>query len=276
MRNLLIFINRYSAFLLFLLFESIALSILVINNTYQRSITISSANELVGDAYYRLNSVEDYLSLKSTNDSLSSENAALRNQLQTSFLNTRLDTHRVYSPINEQRYLYLSAQVINNSIHQKNNYITVNKGFVDGIKKGMGVISPSGVVGIVVNVSPRFSIVQSLLHKDTRISAMIERNKSFGSLIWGDQIDSRKAVLKDIPSHVKIKTGDKIVTSGFSLFPSGIPIGKITRFGVKGGGSFLDIDVFLATNFGTLEYVYIVTDKMKKEQESLESNLKND
>src|SRR5690606_20510883 len=108
------------------------------------------------------------------------------------------------------QYHYIVAKVTNNSIHQKNNYITLDKGRLQGIKKGMGVISASGIVGIVLNVSDHFSTVQSLLHSETRISAALEDSKAFGSLTWGDNYDAQVGTLKDIPNHIKVRKGEAV------------------------------------------------------------------
>lgn len=276
MRNLLLFIERYRSVILFVIYFSLSISILVFNNSYQRSSVISSSNAFMGSWYAKVHDIESYLSLKQTNDSLALENARLHHLLKRSFFNQKRDTGSVNRLLYKQRYTYLVAEVINNSVHQKNNYITIDKGAIQGVRKGMGVICPSGIVGIVINVSENFSVIQSLLHKDTRISAMLEKNRSFGSLVWGDKIDSRKAVLRDVPSHLKIKKGDKVITSGFSLFPSGIPIGCVLRSGVRGGSYFWDIDVLLYTDFSNLQYVYVVTDKMSEEKAVLESNNKQE
>jgi rod shape-determining protein MreC len=141
----------------------------------------------------------------------------------------------------------------------------------------MGVISPSGVVGIVRNVSDHYSTIQSILHTDTRISASLAENNAFGSLVWGeDDFDPQLATLKDIPNHVIVKKGQRVITSGFSLFPAGIPVGRVIKTGIKGGESFLDIKVKLAADFSTLQYVYIVKNHLALEQQQLEENSKKD
>ena len=92
----------------------------------------------------------------------------------------------------------------------------------------MGVTGPSGVVGIVRDVSENFSRIQSLLHSQTRISATV--NGNIGSLVWGEgNYNPGTAILKDVPSHVVLKPGSKVVTSGFSLFPEGVAIGSVNQ-----------------------------------------------
>ncbi|NEU09735.1 rod shape-determining protein MreC [Flavihumibacter sp. R14] len=270
MRNLWIFISKYNAFFFLIIFLLISLILLVNNNSYQRASVWNSSHQLIGEAYERVNAFTSYLSLGRTNDSLAAENARLNNQLKTSFFDDSVEQHSVNDTLTQQQYSYIVAKVVNNSVHQKNNYITINRGLKHGIKKGWGVISAKGVVGIVLNVSEHFATIQSVLHSDTRISASV--NGNIGSLVWGeDSSDPRLAILRDIPNHVIVKKGNRVVTSGYSLFPSGIEIGRVTRTGLKGGDSFLDIEIYLSTDFSKLQYVYVINNLLAQEQKELEA-----
>ncbi len=269
MRNLWMFISKYNAFFLLIIFLIFSFVLLINNNSYQRASAWNSSNLIVGRAYERVNSTASYLNLGQTNDSLAAENGRLKNQLKTSFFDDSVASESVNDTINQQQYTYIVSKVINNSVNQKNNYLTINRGAKHGIKKGMGVIGAKGIAGIVLNVSEHFATVQSVLHQDTRISATV--NGNIGSLVWGaDSYDPRLAILKDIPNHVSVKKGDRIVTSGYSLFPSGVEIGRVTRTGIKGGDSFLDIELWLSTDFSKLQYVYVVNNLLSAEQQNLE------
>src|SRR5690606_7957870 len=109
-----------------------------------------------------------------------------------------------------------------------------------------------------------------------RISASLEDSQAFGSLVWGDNFDARFAALRDIPNHVKIRDGERVLTSGYSLFPPGIEIGKVIDFGTSGGNSFLDIKVSLSTPFHNLLQVYVVEDVLAEEKAALEVLTEND
>ena len=270
MRNLWIIISKYNAFFLLIIFLVLSLVLLVNNNSYQRASAWNSSNQLVGSSFERVNAITNYLSLGRTNDSLAYENARLRNDLKSSLFFDSIKQQTVTDTLTQQQYTYIVSKVVNNSIHQNNNYITINRGFKHGIKKGMGVMSAKGIVGIVLNVSEHFSTIQSILHSDTRISASV--NGNIGSLVWGEgNYDPRLAILKDIPNHVIVKKGNRVVTSGYSLFPSGIEIGRVTRTGLKGGDSFLNIEIWLSTDFSSLQYVYVINNLLSLEQESLEA-----
>lgn len=278
MRNLWIFISRYSTFFLFILFFGVSVFLVIRNNSFQRASALNSSNQIIGKAYQKVDYFKGYLSLNESNLKLARENAALRALLKSSSYENDLTVNTIRDTLLESEYSYIEARVINNSVNQKNNYLTVDRGSKHGIKKGMGVISSQGIVGIVLNVSPRFSTIQSLLHSDTRISASLADSKAFGSLVWGPQaFDPKKALLRDIPNHVKVRKNEQVITSGFSLFPPGIVIGKVLETGIKSGSSFLDISVLLNNDFSTLQYVYIIVDQFSEEKESLEiKNLEND
>lgn len=278
MRNLWIFINRYNAFFLFIIFFTISFILTVKNNVYQQSATLNSTNEVVGSAYEKLNVLKKYMNLGTVNDSLALENA----QLYTQLLKMRnIDSAKntvVIDTSTKQQYTYLAARVIKNSVTLRNNIITINKGSADGILNGMAVISPQkGVVGFIRDVSEHLATVQSLLHKDTKISVNVKKNNVLGSLVWGEKnFNYRKAYIKDIPNHFKMSLKDTVVTSGFGSFPPGILVGRISNTGIATGDNFLTIEIDLFNDFNTLQYVYVIKDKFALEQKALESKLPNE
>jgi rod shape-determining protein MreC len=276
MRNLLIFITKYNAFFLFLIFEASSFVIYVKYNSFQKASFINSTNKVTGALYTQVNELYDYLALREINDSLANENARLRSQLKASFYVDTLGKRKVNDTIYKQQYTYVVAKVINNSINRSNNYITIDRGGRQGIVKGMGVICSSGLVGKVVFVGEHLSIVQSLLHKDSRFSAMLANNKEIGYIEWSDDLDPHKGYLKDVSNNAQPKLGEQVVTSEFSLFPAGIPIGKVSNLHTKAGGFALNMEVRLAVDFSKLQYVDVVINKLAQEQAGLEAQQKKD
>jgi len=271
MLNLWRFIARYNAFFLFAIYFVISIIFLLKNNDFQKASTLNSSNKVVGSIYEKVNIINKYLHLSVANDSLAEENIALRNQLKSSFFDDNLVTKTVNDTINRVQYEYILAEVVNKSITSRNNYITINRGIKHGIKKGMGVIGSSGIVGIVWNVSDDYSSIQSVLHEDTRITSSIEGTPYFGPLLWQGK-DPFIVTLTDIPNQFSLKPKARVVTSGLGvIFPKGILVGTVLKSGVKGGGSFLDISVKLSTNFYALQYVYVIKNNFAAEQETLES-----
>jgi rod shape-determining protein MreC len=220
--------------------------------------------------------LKDYLSLKEVNDSLARENVRLRTQLKSSFYIDTLAKRTVKDTIYKQQYTFIAAKVINNSTNRSNNYITINKGSDQGVAKGMGVISNSCLVGKVVFVGEHLSVVQSLLHKDSRFSAMLAKDHQLGYIEWSDDLDPRKGILKDVSNNAAPKLGENVVTSQYSLFPAGILVGKVSNLHAKGGGYSLNMEVNLAVDFSKLEYVDVVINKFAQEQATLEAQQKKD
>src|SRR5690606_30032132 len=210
MRNLWRFISNYNAFFLFIIFFITSIVLLVKNNDFQRASTLNSSNHVIGNIYAKVNQVTKYLNLEIVNDSLAQENARLRNQLPSSFFNDTVIINSVKDSVHRVQYEYMEAEVINKSITSRNNYLTINKGSIHGIKKGMGVIGPSGVVGIIWNVSKDFASIQSVLHEDTRITSSIAGTPYFGPLMWNGK-DPNIVTLSDIPNQLHIKKGMKVI-----------------------------------------------------------------
>src|SRR5476649_2692359 len=109
MRNLLIFITKYNAFFLFLIFELAALIVYVKYNSFQKATILNSANEVTGTLYARVSELNSYLNLQDENDRLARENAELRNQLRSSFYVDTLNKRKVTDTVYKQQYEYTVA-----------------------------------------------------------------------------------------------------------------------------------------------------------------------
>lgn len=275
MRNLFLFLWKHNFFILFLLLESLCFFLIVRNTNYQRASIFHSANKVAAAVNEVVNAAIEYINLKTENEALAAENAVLRTRIpdihyvDSIHLTSRQDT------IYKQQYTFMTARVINNSVNRRNNYLTLDKGSNHGVKPEMGVISASGIVGIVKDVSENFCTVISFLHKDTRISARIKKNGYIGSMVW-EGFNSAEGNLKDIAKHVRLQKGDTIITSSFSaIFPEGILIGRVSEVENDPSENFYQIKVRLSTSFGSLTHVYIVNNLMKEEQRMLEAQEKD-
>lgn len=265
MRNLLRFLVNNQFILLFLLLETIAITLVVKNNNYQGAQYNQLSYVINGYLSQKKNSFFQYLSLSDVNGELADENARLKNELErlrmikeVSFVDT----------LRQEHFGYISARVVYNSVNKQYNYIILNKGANSGIKPDMAVICPDGVVGIIQSVSENYSSVISMLNRNIKVSSKFKKNSYFGSFEWSG-VNYRTGDLKEIPLHVDLKKGDTIITSGFSaIFPEGISVGYVKEFDVK-GGNFFDITVELSTDFKNLSYVYVINNNYKKEFQEL-------
>lgn len=273
------FLLRYGTFFLFLIMEGTALYMVGRYNKKQNEIYQSSANLLTGVAYENFSTIRQYFSMRGVADSLARENADLKTQLEASKYITSelrgtvrfpLDTSTIRPDTSktkdvEQLFTYQAAEVVSNSIARNENYLTINRGSIHGIRRGMGVIAPDGIVGIVQNVEPHFSQVASILNRRIKISAMIKRNRYFGSMMWHSG-NPRIMTLEDIPKHAEVMKGDTIMTTGFGeVFPGELRIGRVVDFRVENGNNSYTIDVELWNDMMVVRYVYIVDNLMVEE-----------
>jgi rod shape-determining protein MreC len=277
MRNLLNFLVRFSVVFLFILLEIIALIMLANNKGYQRSVMLSSANEVVAKMYNSSNTVVEFFKLKDANDVLAEENTNLKNELiglqnklkaVADSSNSNVWKNIRISPVDE--YSYISAKVIRNTTEKLQNYITIDKGKNDGIEPDMGVIGENGVVGIVKNVSPKFAVIIPVLNPKIQISSKFKKTNYTGPIVW-DGKDYRYSYLQDVARHVKFNLGDTIITSGLTPnFPEGILVGTVYDFHIKESDAYFNIQVKLAVDFRTLTHVKVIRYENYQEQKTLE------
>jgi rod shape-determining protein MreC len=272
MRNLIQLFIRNGGALTFWGLQVICFFLIVQFNEAQGEIFISSLNNANGYLDERMESAQDFLGLRETNDSLARENARLYQQLHFQSNRVTPDSLPTFSS-EDSLYQFIPARIIKNSINRSNNYIRLNKGRKDGIEPNMGVISQFGVVGVVVDVSENYALVMSLLHQQSRISASIANKGYFGSMIWPGG-DPTEALLLDVPKHAQIEQNDYVETSGYSLlFPPHLPLGRIDTFWVDQGNSSYTIELNLTQDLANLDYAYVVKVPNREEQRSLESGL---
>lgn len=270
MQNLLKFLKKIRVFLLFIALQIFALSMIISHNVYHRSVYFNSTNWFIGNTFSIKNSITQYFDLRRQNDLLVQENTELRKQLRVSYLIRDNKEYKFNDSVYQQVFEYVSANVISYTNSLKDNYITLDKGSKQGIEKGMGVFSPQGVVGIVDHVTPNFSLVKSFLHSKSRISTVIRKSNTVGSAIW-DGKDFRYGQLLDIPLHVKLKKGDTLITSKFSIiFPEGIPVGYIEDFNTNETKTFFECRFRFAVDFSNIPVVYVSKNLIKKELDEIE------
>ena len=250
---------RGSGFLFFGFLQIIGLFLLLTFNQDQRVIGLSTwknLTDLLADGSAFVGSFSD---AKVQLDSLRAENAELRAQISNAKYQDRYRWLDTLSDIgNLQRYEFLPARVVKNSVNRTSNTITIDKGSRHGLRENMGVVGSNGIVGIVRHVTPFYSDVMSVLHQQSSVSAALRSSGAFGSLVWRGR-DARRMQLTDIPLHVRVAVGDTVQTSGYSsMFPEAIFIGKITEVNRLPGSNFYDLGVEPAQDLTTTRYVYVV------------------
>ena len=276
MRNLLNFLIKYNYWFLFLLLEVASFILLFRFNHYQQSVYFTSANGVAGKVYEISGGITSYFHLKTANEDLLDRNMWLEQRL--SFLENvlkekGLDSARLYSMerLAPTEYQIFKANVIKHSLNKADNYITLDRGTTEGIRPEMVVVDANGVVGIEHKTSPHYSLVIPLLNSKSSISCKIVGSDYFGYLKW-EGGNSRFAYLKDLPRHAEFNLGDTVVTSGYStVFPEGVMVGTVDDMSDSHDGLSYLLKIKLATDFGKVSNVRVISRNGQDEQKALES-----
>lgn len=272
MRQLFSYILKQYFFFLFILLEIFSLSLIVQNN-YQGASFYNSTNRFTGSIYSTYNNINNYFHLKKANTELIEENAVLRNLMESSYI-IEDSIRKSYSI--DSLYRFVGAKVISNSVHKRKNYLMLDKGHKHGVRNEMGVISPKGVLGTVVEVSENYSTIMSVLHINYKVSARIKKNRHMGSMIW-DGENYRKGILTDIPTHVNLIKGDTIITSGNShVFPEGITVGVANDYLKEPGEKFNTAIIDFSVDYNNVFSAYVITNLKKEEIVQLDSLANNE
>jgi rod shape-determining protein MreC len=268
MQNLFAFFYRYAFVFLFLIFEFISIRFIVSRNANQREIFLNSSSIISGGLFERASRIKKYFGLNEVNLKLAEENAALKAKIDNLTAYTPDASDSISDTVYNQRFVLQAAQVINNSVELRNNMLTIDKGSDDGVLKYATVIEPQGIVGFVTHTGKRYSSVMSILNSNSRVSAMIKRTLTRGNLVWTGTSPTVLNV-EAIPKHADVRVGDTLVTSSFSHFPIGHPIGEVINAIVEPGENFYIIEVRLFNDLSRTNYVYVVNDLHKNEIDSL-------
>lgn len=271
MRNLLEFLAKYNHWFVFLILEVVSMVLLFQYNSYQGSAWFSSANAVTGKLYEWDANVETFFSLTKVNQELTQRNAYLEQEVQKlsdSLVSVTKDSsiyHRDQFAL-LRNYRLIPAKVVANSVDKPGNLMTIDKGSADGIHKDMGVISGTGVVGIVYLVAEHYAIVIPVLNTKSNISCMIQNRGYFGYLRWKGGV-SDLAYLEEVPRHAHFKLGDYVVTSGYSaVFPPGVRVGRILHVFNSADGLSYRVQLRLSTDFARLRDVCVIDDAAMKER----------
>ena len=279
MKNLLNFIIRYSSWLVAVFLIVISFYLVFSHNSYQRSIYLTSANNVVSWFYETSNNVNSFLHLRKNNKELSERNARLEEELhalKALIKNLETDSLKTNAFISDSipvsQFSFIPAQVVNVSFSSVNNFITVNKGSAHGVKPDMGVVSQNGVVGVVLNVSANSSVIIPIINPKFRLSAKLKNSPNSGSFTWNGE-DLNVAQLGELPKHEVFQKGDTVVTSYSRIFPKDVIIGYVLEQTHSKDDKFNVLNVRLASDFYSIQDVFIIDDKYYEEQNRLEKTI---
>ena len=259
--------------------QGVALYMLFGYNRFHQTIFAMFSSEISGEVNYKVNSIESYFSLAKQNESLRNQNAILLSQQRAGFfipdtsIQIITDSSKADSTKIPSHFIYMPAKVISNSVFLQQNYIILYRGSSQGILPNMAVIGPDGVIGTVTSTSENMSTVMSLLHRQSKLIAVMKSGSGLGEISW-DGKDPKFLVLTKIAKTVVIKKGDTVITSPYSdRFPPGIPIGIVAVVGQDKETNTYILKIKTATDFLSVQHAYVVKNMLQNEIEELKSKI---
>ena len=275
MRNVFLFLKRYSVFIFFLVLQGLALSMLFSYNRFHQTAYGMFSNEMAGNLNERVNKVESFFTLSEQNKALREQNAALLSYLpsgsvipDTSF-QLVADTITVDSLKSYRQYQYFDAKIISNSVFLQQNNMVLHRGALQGIEPNMAVVGTDGLIGTVISVSENMSIVMSLLHRQSKVIDVLKKGSGLGEVSW-DGKDPRYLLLSKIPKTIVVKKGDTVVSSPYSdKFPPGLPIGYVEKIDQDQETNTYKLKIRTAVDFYTVQQAYLVKNLLQEEMDQL-------
>lgn len=263
MREFLDRLTAYIHWVIFLLLEVLSGFLLFQFNSYQGSVWFTQANTVAATVMEWEAQGLEYLHMGEQNRQLTRQNLLLQHNLDV--LRHELAELKQDTSYTQQQNMSLlsqcelmPAQVIANSVNQKDNFLTINLGSADGVEPEMGVVSGTGVVGIVSKVTAHHALVMSILNSRSSISCRLRGSEYFGYMKWkgGNPL---QATMDDVPRHAKTRVGAIIETSGFSsVFPAGIFLGRVAQVHNSQDGLSYELEIQLSTDIAHVREVFVV------------------
>jgi rod shape-determining protein MreC len=220
------------------------------------------------DVYGWLGSVLD---AKSENKRLRAEVDVLRQQAAAN-QSARADVERLYQllryeqgPVFPKDFTPVNARVISTT-SDFDQHVVVSAGSLQGIHVQDPVVTNDGLVGVVTDVFARAAQVTLLTDETSAVSA-VDLSSTATGLIRHGQGSGNSLILDRVTKDLVVGKGDTIVTAGTrsakypSLYPRGIPIGRVTSVGQTDTDEFKQIQVEPYVDFGTLDSVAVLVSK---------------
>jgi rod shape-determining protein MreC len=230
-------------------------------------------NNLLGPVYSaqgwlftRFQSALDFFNASSDLTRLRLENAQLREE------NTNLQTQIIdlQQQVSEVELLsalldfararpdssYQAAAVIGRDPSPFLQYIMINRGSDDGIRRGMPVVAQLGLVGRVAQVTAKAALVQLITDPDAEVSAQIQPSDIDGILVGSITSD---LFVNLIPQDAQVQAGDLVLSSGLGgNYPPNILVGQVSTIRQDATALFQTASVQPVVDFSRLEIVLVI------------------
>lgn len=247
----------------------ISLILIFLNDNPQIRFLRAAAITSFGTVQSGISAIPNVFEMEKENKMLRESNIKLANEI-ASLKESKLENIRLTRLLNfkEKNTLgVVSGRIINKSLIQTRNTITLNVGESDSVAVNMPVITDAGLVGRIVSVSRNYSIAQILYNKDMRITVKVQRNRIDGILGY-DGISN--LMVSNIQKSADVNVGDVIITSEYSnIYPAGIPVGVVSETGNL-DNLFKKVIITPSVDFSLLEEVFVLKHITSKERAELE------
>ncbi|MBO4936178.1 MAG: rod shape-determining protein MreC [Alistipes sp.] len=273
MQKLLLFIRKTAVAIVFVILEIIAIRSYAYSTPYTQARLLVWSNTVVGYFHSAFAGVSNYFTLRKENIRLTEHIATLENRIRT--LEASLPEERIKVEGILQRYEYLPARVISATTNRRRNFITLDKGFRDGVSADMAVMTPEGyAVGVVVDCSENFAVAKTLLNVDFRVGGVLAEDGSHGAVIWSGG-DTQLIDFIELSKYANVNEGDEVRAAGFShYFPREAVIGNIEKVALSDNGTSYNCKIRLAADMGRVFNVVLVRNTSAGEAQALEESAK--
>lgn len=288
MYKLIEFIRSIYVVVLFIAIEAIAIGHYARSTHYARARLLAKATQVVGAGHDAMAGIRRYFRLERENRDLLEYTARLQERLSAyeaaaktaPLFPTAADaptTDSLDSGVPENlrhilenpQYRTLTASIVSSTINKPENFLVLNRGTRDGVKREMAVISSSGaIVGYVVHCTKGYAIALSVLSSSFRTSGMLSGSTYRGSIYW-DGADPHTVLMGDLSKYADPQPGREIETNGSLFFPDGVKIGRILDARLDETGTTYTARVELDACLSSLSHVILVENRDLEEIHSL-------
>jgi len=212
-----------------------------------------------------VNWITDFRKNYDTLGGFRSENARLRTRIQTleverqKYLEADATNRQLKALLDFRSQLFaqaITASIIANSANSWFQSCMLNKGSADGVRKNMAVVTPLGVVGQVVAVTPHTAKVLLMTDPNSGIDVLVQRTRSRGIVSGSLETGT---ILKYVKRSEDIQEGDRLITSGIDgVFPKGLMVGTVIKVRKQHLGLFQFVEIIPAVQSSRTENVLIV------------------
>jgi len=207
-----------------------------------------------------VSTVRELANLRAENEALRRENAALRNKLillhEAQIENEMLRRQLHFKSALPNMEL-LAAEVIGHDPSNLLQYLIIDRGSRDGLRRGMPVLADEGLVGRISEVSASSAKVMLITNPSSSVTALIQRSRATG-IVQG-QVGAKELIMRYIPQGDVVEPGDIVLTSGLGgNFPKRLVIGQVVSVERKDVAMFQEAQVAPAVNLRDLEVVMVL------------------